>query len=300
MGTLAIGDIDRQGHPAHVRHLPQEHGAVVNDLRALQYYGGKARKAQWIAELLPWEQRTCYMEPFSGMASVLLARAPVNLEILNDLNGRVINWWRAIRDESAEFARLLQYTPHSRNEYIEACKQLDDATLAPIRRALAFHIVVQQGVMHADNVDKVKGSFGRSFHANSARQYAWRPERVEALARRLRHVTLEEQDAMKLLARTAPDEGMVIYADPPYHSTDNTGYDKGVVNVDGLAEAFQAQKGRVAISGYRDEWDRLGWVKYQRTTRRQNIGRADRLAMPKNEERPEALWMNYQPPMMLL
>ena len=51
------------------------------------------------------------------MAGVLLARAPVKTEILNDLNGRVVNWWRAVRDKPEEFGRLLEFTPFSRAEY---------------------------------------------------------------------------------------------------------------------------------------------------------------------------------------
>ena len=120
-------------------------------LTGLPYYGGKQKgKAEWIGSLLPWKQDTTYVEPFCGMAGVLLARAPVNLEILNDRNDRIINWWRAVRDEPEEFAYLIENTPYSRAEYDRAWENLDNEELTALQRALAFHIVVEQGLSKGD------------------------------------------------------------------------------------------------------------------------------------------------------
>ena len=69
-------------------------------VRPLPYYGGKAKsKGQWVSNLIPWEKKTLYVEPFCGMANVWAARNPVQAEILNDLNHRVINWWEVLRDQ---------------------------------------------------------------------------------------------------------------------------------------------------------------------------------------------------------
>lgn len=42
----------------------------MTEYRSLCYYGGKRGwgKAEWIAGLLPWERKSCYIEPFAGMA----------------------------------------------------------------------------------------------------------------------------------------------------------------------------------------------------------------------------------------
>ena len=63
------------------------------------YYGGKARLAGWIASLLP-AHRT-YVEPFCGSAAVLFAKRPSPTEILNDLDGAVVNFFRVLRERPA-------------------------------------------------------------------------------------------------------------------------------------------------------------------------------------------------------
>ena len=76
------------------------------------------------------------------MAGVLLARQPAKLEILNDLNGRVINWWRAVRDEPDEFGYLVEHTPLSRDEFGWARNNIDNPDLTPSPRSSLSHCCV--------------------------------------------------------------------------------------------------------------------------------------------------------------
>ena len=260
--------------------------------RALKYYGGKGgAKAQWIASLLPWSSDDFYVEPFSGMASVLLARQPVRAEMLNDLNGRVVNWWRVVRDQPEEFARLVDYTPNSHAEFVASLANMDDESLPPIRRALAFHVVVSQSMNSGDNV--TQGAWRRVFNG-TAGAHTWGRERMGALAQRLARVQLECRDAIEVLERTSKEAGAVVYCDPPYHTAYTHAYTHAGVP-DGLAEGLQAQKGHVALSGYRDEWDSLGWQRHEFAT----------FTVPASDHgnarrRTEVLWTNYQPANRLL
>ena len=73
-------------------------------LRALGWVGGKSpfgahKTGQWIASLLPPVGTTyTYIEPFAGMLGVMLQRPKHRREIANDLDGDLVNWWRAVRD----------------------------------------------------------------------------------------------------------------------------------------------------------------------------------------------------------
>jgi hypothetical protein len=63
------------------------------------YYGGKARLAGWIASLLP--ARRTYVEPSCGSAAVLFAKGPSPTELLNDLDGAMVNFFRLLRERPA-------------------------------------------------------------------------------------------------------------------------------------------------------------------------------------------------------
>ena len=255
--------------------------------RSLPYYGGKRGYglAEWIAGYLPVDDDIAYIEPFAGMAGVLLARPAVKIEILNDLNGRVVNWWRAVRDEPDEFGWLVENTPFSRAEFEWAIASLDDKWLTPLRRALAFHIAVHQSIMHGDGspgfrrcLTAAVGSMGRFDRADITR-----------LADRLRTVQLESVDALDLLWRTAGNEGCAVYADPPYPTADTSAYAVDRVDIDALAAALQAQSGAVAVSGYGSEWDCLGWHKETKPALRRNVAPGPGKT---GDPRTETLWLN--------
>lgn len=77
------------------------------------------------------------MEPFCGGSSVLLAKAPSTMETVNDLDGRLMTFWRVLRNRPAELERLCALKPHSRAEYQHCADSgADDLTdeLATARR----------------------------------------------------------------------------------------------------------------------------------------------------------------------
>ena len=88
-----------------------------NKVRALGWVGGKSafgahKTGKWIADQLPPVGTTyTYVEPFSGMLGVLLQRPRHRREIVNDLDGDLINWWRAVRDYPRELGDRLDWSP---------------------------------------------------------------------------------------------------------------------------------------------------------------------------------------------
>ena len=100
------------------------------------YYGGKARLAARISEMLPINK--WYVEPFAGSAAVLLAREPSYGEILNDLNGDVYNFWKVLRDTPDLLQMVLTHTPYSRSEYFECRRHVERCT--DLERARRFFV----------------------------------------------------------------------------------------------------------------------------------------------------------------
>ena len=255
-------------------------------LKALSYYGGKAGggKAQWIAAQLPWEEKSTYVEACGGMFGVGLARDPVMCEFLNDLDERVVNWWRVLRDEPERFGWAVQCTPWSRAELGRALERQDDPAVSAFDRAVAFHVIALESLsMTATSTNR-----WRRFKFNRWSIGRWDAQRVAMLAERMWGVQLEQRDAAKLIQDFSNPQA-VIYVDPPYRDADTKDY-RLDVDREALRGALAASRARVAVSGYGDEWDCLGWRRAEQSAVRRQIGSG------KAEARTEVLWMNYDPP----
>src|ERR1700681_2180945 len=78
----------------------------------LSYIGGKNRLAKKIIAMLP--EHTAYVEPFAGGAQVLFHKQPSNVEVLNDLDFDIVNFFRVCQWHYEEFVRYLRYCMASR------------------------------------------------------------------------------------------------------------------------------------------------------------------------------------------
>src|SRR3954464_13322891 len=73
-----------------------------------KWHGGKSYLARRIVSLMP--RHLHYVEPYAGGLAILLARDPEDprlwldphrgvSEVVNDIDGRLTNFWRVLRDE---------------------------------------------------------------------------------------------------------------------------------------------------------------------------------------------------------
>ena len=83
----------------------------------LRYHGGKWRIAPWIIGQLP--EHDAYVEVFGGAAGVLLRKPRSPIEVYNDLDNQVVNFFTVVRCRGtcAELARAVDLTPFSRAEF---------------------------------------------------------------------------------------------------------------------------------------------------------------------------------------
>ena len=66
---------------------------------------------------------THYVEAYAGGLSVLLAKDPEGTsEVINDIDGRLTNFWRVLQQEDsfARFQRVIEAMPFSEREWREA------------------------------------------------------------------------------------------------------------------------------------------------------------------------------------
>jgi DNA adenine methylase len=174
----------------------------------LSYIGGKRRLAPTIIKLLP--PHVTYVEPFAGGAQVFFHKPPSRVEVLNDLDGEIVNFLRVTQAHHQELARWLTFSAASRSLFTLFSRQAPEL-LTDIQRAARF-LYLQ------------KNCFGgrrhrRSFRYAVTRPLNFRPERLPDLlmhaAERLREVQIESLPYEDILRRYDRPTTL-FYCDPPY------------------------------------------------------------------------------------
>ena len=256
-------------------------GRWYKKAQPLPWYGGKQSKAEWLHSLIPWRKDSTYVEPFGGQAGLLTYRAPVRCEIFNDLDHRIVNWWACVRKYRKELGELIEGMPHSEYEHERACVVVDDESATPLDRSLAFYVLATSTISN----NMKRGNWRESYQDSGIRR--WRSGRVDMLCERMWNVQLFCRPAENILARVADMEDAVIYADPPYHTADTSNYNVCKLDIPALTKLFLSQRGGVAVSGYRDEWDHLEWQKHEKQYLKSFNGSG------KSNPSTEVLWTNY-------
>lgn len=180
----------------------------------INYYGGKARLAPWIVSWFPEHQ--VYIEPFAGSAAVLFAKTACTHELINDVDGEVVNFFKVLRERTEELERACRLTPYARDEFMAARHR--GGELGDLERARRWWVRLTQS--HSCLVTPW-ASFSVSTKRGSNKASTGRAlvERMEAAAERLAGVTIENRDALEIIdhhARPNGRGGAVLYVDPPY------------------------------------------------------------------------------------
>lgn len=221
------------------------------------YYGGKTRLAPWIATLLEPHHR--YVEPFMGTAAVLLAKQPSKLEVINDLDGDVVTFFRVLRDRPDELERACRLTPYARAEFLDVREPVDG--LDDIERARRWWCRVVQGFNSSPGRWATGWSLSVRRGTSEPSTAANLVERFEAIAERLRRVAIENTDALELITRM-DDVDTAFYCDPPYLGETRKGRDRRSAVHDyahdmlthdqhaALADVLRGCRGHVLLSGY--------------------------------------------------
>jgi len=209
---------------------------------ALHYTGGKWMSANWIISQFP--NHHCYVEPYCGGASVLLRKEPSYFEVMNDLDGDVINFFRVLRENYDEFIRVIQLTPWSREE--ARYKPSDDDS--NIERARKFYTNSWQ----ARSRTGWRYQFG-TLETYSVVQQFNNMQPLLDIVQRLKNVQLDCDEATKVIKRfDAPHT--LFYVDPPYVTETRAKniYRKEMTDQDHISlwETLLGVSGRVVLSGY--------------------------------------------------
>jgi len=209
-----------------------------------------------------------------------LARQPAPTEVANDIDDRIINFFRTIQNQDTlnELMALLRQTMYSRAEYVRAIQLLNFNT-APVLRAWGGVVALNQGF--AGHFMVCSGGWGRDLvYFSNAKAWYNKLDNLHCAAQRLSNVKFECRDGVDcILEHDNPDA--VIYVDPPYvmESRKNKGkkYRFEIDDYDKIITTILACKGAVVLSGYDHPlFNRLtdnGWHKIQFDYTLSSVGR---------------------------
>lgn len=224
---------------------------------AFPYYGGKSRIAERVVDLL--SPHRIYVEPYCGSAAVLLAKRTSAHEIINDLDGNVVAFFEALRDQPDELHRLLALTPYSAEEYLKASHT--DGDISQIERARRFMIRTSQSVNAAGNGGSAGWALSTSRNQSRPGTFAGAVDRLPQVAERLRRVAVMNTDAIEVVRRWAGNPEAAIYADPPYLASTRRTVGRSAYRMDiasdrhheDLLSVIADAKAQVILSGYASE-----------------------------------------------
>ena len=177
----------------------------------LRYFGGKAKLASWIVQHFP--PHTTYVEPFAGGAAVLLTKPGSRMEVYNDVDAGVVNFFRLLRDQPAELIRVIEATPYSRAEFDLAHEPAGD----PLEQARRFYVLAWQSMTGAGDRSPTTGWRRRRTETDRLSvTYEWihHPQHLWRIAYRLKEVLLECDDALAVIKRYDAPGDVVLCGSP--------------------------------------------------------------------------------------
>lgn len=207
------------------------------------YYGGKQKLLPELLKLIP--AHTQYVECFSGGATLFWGKQPSENEVLNDIDGRITNFYWQLQTNFEELQNLIRATLHSEILYKESKVVLEDANETPVRRAWALWV---QTSMTFSSMIHGGFAFGTTGCGDTT---ANRRDRFEVhLSHRLQKVEIFSRTATDLI-KLKDTPSTFFYCDPPYVSSQQ-GHYEGYTEADfiNLLNALQNIQGKFLLSSY--------------------------------------------------
>jgi len=272
------------------------------------WFGGKGNMS---AKILPFVGKPLkYIEVFGGGGTILCGKEPFGLEVYNDLDRGLYEFFTVLSDEVlfGQFYRRVSVLPHHRTQFDEfkvAWQSEEDL----VKRVAMWFVVARQSF---------SGRFGSSFGtatnamlggmARCTKCWLSCLNKLPELHARLQRVQFENQ-SFETIFKRYDSEDAFFYVDPPYVTSTRKygGYAHEMTDEQHglLIEILNGLEGRYLLSGYPNALYEDG-LRYKhkeefetacsaagRTASSNLKGKG---AAMEHQKRTEVLWMNYVPP----
>lgn len=181
----------------------------------IRWFGGRGRIVSKLLPLVP--PHHIFVEVFGGGASLLLAKKPSTIEVYNDRDSGLVEFFRVLRDPQkfARFHELVMLTPYSREEY-SFCRDTWEESSDDVERAFRWFVVARGSFAGIFGI-----GWGRAVTSNARGMASTSSAWLSALAalpaihERMMRVQIEHADFRQVLQRYDSPETF-FHVDPPY------------------------------------------------------------------------------------
>lgn len=214
----------------------------------ITYYGGKQHLAEQIISMIP--SHKLYCEPYFGGGAVFFKKPKSGLEVINDKNELLINFYLQAQNSFPELQQKVKTTLHSESMYYYAKDVWNGRVSATdIEKAWAVWLITNgsfAGSMHGG----WKWCNGSSGSHSAIMIKNKRIEFSEKLHVRLSSVQISCRDAIRVI-KDRDSENTFFYLDPPYPGCIQQHY-SGYTHKDlfNLCQVLSTVKGKFILSNY--------------------------------------------------
>ena len=212
----------------------------MNEKPIIPWMGGKRRLARHILPI--FGDHTCYVEPFSGGAALYFMKPPSDIEVLNDINGELVNLYRVVKHHLDEFLRHFRWALVSRQDFMDA-RDINPKNLTDVQRAARF--------FYLQKLAFGGRAHGQAFGTRATKRPGLNLLRIEedlsAAHIRLARTTIEHLPWLDCAERY-DRPSTLTYMDPPYFGTEGYGVDFGIEEYGKMADFAKNSEGQVVVS----------------------------------------------------
>ena len=230
----------------------------ANILCPIKYMGGKSRMVPALLRLIP--PHTCYCEPFGGAGRLLLAKPRSKVEVWNDLDSSLANFFLCCQQDVGRVLAELEWLPYSQELYNRWKRE--PLPEEPFAKAARWFYLVR----NAFGGDFRHG-WSTSPHKSSAQHYVSAKAALRQFAQRLEGVHIGHED-FEACIRRWDSKDTCFYIDSPYMEL-NDYYGPSFTEPDHkrLAQVLHQIQGKAMVSYYPhtlveelyEGWQRLEW-----------------------------------------
>ena len=204
------------------------------------WIGGKRKLSEHILPLFPDHQ--CYVEPFAGAAALFFLKQPSDTEIINDINGDMVNLYRVVKHHLEELYNQFKWVLTSRQNW-DWLQITPVETLTDIQRAARF--LYLQKLAFGGKVSNQ--TFGTTTTSRPRFNIFTLEQDLADAHFRLSNATIENLSWEKVVEKYDRPHTL-FYCDPPYWQTEGYGVDFDWHHYQRLRDLADSIEGTMIIS----------------------------------------------------